>query len=358
MTPNWQVDWHDGLLLTAEHLSEQASLIAAPIINSVKLIQPYFWGISTLIFDEEKIDRDILSIQSVSGIFKNGQYFNFVAQTDSLLEINLRNIHSGSNVYLYYDINCLDHTAHKVQKRKCSLKLSTKINPDAIYLKIFEVGNSHFKPACLHSENLISLINPIIDITSQYTQLNYINAYLNTVDYNKCHPYQLYQSLLLVSLNLKHLNCNSSYNHDDIYSSITYLTGHLVNYIKTLYNYRCFIFTKTGHFWTLQKSIVKDAIKEIIMAIPKCDDKAHITESLIKISDKSNIESIVQFGTNGLSLIQIYTLPESIQMEAHYQYYHIDLMTPEFRSLPKDILLCVQILRQQQMDVPKCWIKC
>ncbi len=356
MTPNWQIDWHDGLLLTAAHLTEQAHLISAPCINALKLLNPYYWGLSLFEIEKDKLDSGIFSISKINGIFKNGQYFNYNSNNDAPLIIDIGECDRPYSIYLYYDQNNIEHQDGEVKKYKSILKLTTSIDTHPLTLKLYEHINS-FVPSFLNSKQLKRHINPLIDITSQHPQLLYINKCLSAFDYDYYHPYQLHQLLFNICLKIEYHQNITTYDHNCLYSSIIILSQNITQYIKSLYDYHCCYFIKVEFYWSLQKPLIKENIRDLIIAIPRCEDHSHLSESLVKVTDLTHIESLSKYGTQGLPLTQIFMLPTTITMESHYQYYRLSVSSTDFQNMSNDIHLCLHILQQQLMDTPKCWVK-
>lgn len=368
MTPNWQIAWQDGLLLTAQHLEQQQQLINTPLVNTLKLLNPYYWGLSKLEIQNEALEQGIVKIVKAEGIFKNGQYFSYQSCIDNPLSLDLSLSTDITNVYLYYDNNAITMNKNNIEINKAQLNLTTQINASMQHLQILKVSRTQqsavlqiiedYICASLNSDLAISHIQSLSREAAMYPALKHITTVLSTLETNSnLHPYALYQRLIQLCLACQFNGSIEPYNHDNILPLIKTLTHDLKCHIQNKYRFCCYHFSRYEFYWALQQSILKSQIKDFIIAIPKHDGKNAVTEELIKVTDSSQIETISRFAIQGLPISQLHILPETIINEPQYLYYRIDIASQGFSIMPEELLPCLHIMQQNLMDTPKCWIK-
>ena len=77
-----KVVWGEGLFLQPQHLQQQERYLERLVRTSVAGGRPFFWGLSQLTLDTDKLTLGKLALRAAAGILPDGTPFSLPDDTD------------------------------------------------------------------------------------------------------------------------------------------------------------------------------------------------------------------------------------------------------------------------------------
>ena len=92
------VQWHEGMLLTPQHLQQSDFYHHQILTHVLRQVTPYYWGIHHLRLDESQLSHGVLRVLQLSATMPDGSPLYYNAQTDPPLELDLNTLPSAPTV--------------------------------------------------------------------------------------------------------------------------------------------------------------------------------------------------------------------------------------------------------------------
>lgn len=77
------VIWQEGMFLRAQHFQQQSRWTEALVRARARALGPWWWGLSDLRIDQEKLEIGQFALSSATGVFADGTPFSIPGDTDS-----------------------------------------------------------------------------------------------------------------------------------------------------------------------------------------------------------------------------------------------------------------------------------
>jgi type VI secretion system protein ImpJ len=78
-----QVIWQEGMFLRAQHFQQQARWTEALVRARTRAFGPWWWGVTDLRIDQEKLEIGQFALSAATGVFADGTPFAIPGDTDS-----------------------------------------------------------------------------------------------------------------------------------------------------------------------------------------------------------------------------------------------------------------------------------
>ena len=102
MINNLQVHWQDGMLLTAKHFELLQNYLQQLSCSQLKIVNPYYWGISKFKIKTEELRNGKLCIDEIRGIFPDGSPFDITQNNTPQLELKFTSKVENQAIFIYF----------------------------------------------------------------------------------------------------------------------------------------------------------------------------------------------------------------------------------------------------------------
>lgn len=381
MKTAWQINWNDGMLLSADHfklMESQANVNINRIINN---ISPNAWGISAFEFDDTALALGIVRIERCTGIFQDGSAFEVDSNDPEKPEAS-KFSNTNADIYLTYSNNdqILDNN-QPIERIKSKLVLTDKPDRSFASIKIaeMEMKNNHitlnkkYIPPLLNigaSNMLMSLASNTLELLNQFhrkiidsenkTISSNIKQYsaklkvqlLNSID----HPYCLYKLVTELILFLDQGACIEVYQHNtssnNIYNSCLALQKYLTINLPKINKHELI---RVDHYWVCRSTDALLSAKRVIISIPRNQQHQIVEIELIKVANEQTIQKLIDFSISGIELKTTKDLPGEAFFNQANQYLEINISHLYWRQITEENLMAIYISDNKLMDELILW---
>ena len=102
----YSVQWYEGMLLSPQHFQRTDYRLQSLLKSFCSFFSPFCYGVNLLKVDTAAISSSILRVLLVRGVFQDGYHFDFDAEVDGDLSIDLKEVlsHTFEPVFVYLAI--------------------------------------------------------------------------------------------------------------------------------------------------------------------------------------------------------------------------------------------------------------
>lgn len=290
-----RVNWHDGLHLSAEIFDSQDLYYSSMIKQTVKTLNPNYWGFSELQIDSQQLVKGFLVITSAIGVFRDGEYFN-IKNLKNQIETN----EGGSLVYLCRKTSKKKEIGLNYIKDSYYISSNTQDADNSIACcRITHSGNLKTDPTYLPALITISANEHLIErITSTHealkahgnheyatleNELSYFNHHLFS------HPDSLHAAIF------RSYAQTPPYTHNNLHNCIINPLNKIQDTIKQDLAINKVYFIKESAYWVCAlPHINKDMTLDVLLKTKHQDKQPNL-----KIASTEDIDDIVKFSLKG-----------------------------------------------------------
>lgn len=110
-----RVLWGEGLFLRPQHFQMQDTYHSSQRALSMSLTHPYTYGIAAVQIDEQLLESNLLSFQSIYGVLPDGTVYQ-APRTDALPKpVTLDTQDNGDEIYVFLSLELLHSNGHNIQ---------------------------------------------------------------------------------------------------------------------------------------------------------------------------------------------------------------------------------------------------
>ena len=112
------IQWYEGMLLTPQHFQQHGCRLEFLFYQHLRMITPYFWGLSKLVIDEILFASGKLRISEFEGVFSDGTFVRIDPQGPIIPELDLTpyidQLRSGKILKVYFVLPYLNSDGKNV----------------------------------------------------------------------------------------------------------------------------------------------------------------------------------------------------------------------------------------------------
>ena len=367
MINNLQVHWQDGMLLTAKHFELLQNYLQQLSCSQLKIVNPYYWGISKFKIKTEELRNGKLCIDEIRGIFPDGSPFDITQNNTPQLELKFTSKVENQAIFIYFKPEEYTDKDEEFCTRSLKISLTTENCPYFNCIKIAIIKNitdhdgiildQHYIPPLLNlnsSPALISKLNLLYHCLKNYANDQYDVSNIARLIANPFeHPYQCYIYLYNLSHQLQ--IAMNSYQHDNQQYLVTTIDT-LVNKISNNKNaYISKKFNRDGYYWHAQLEASINQNTELLLGIPLLTNHQLLPINLIRVSASSQLKNIVQHALEGIKLIE-YKKLHYFNTQTHH-IFKVDTHSSYWQDVIYEKKLSVYIPSTHINSEPKLWMK-
>ncbi|MBS0352010.1 MAG: type VI secretion system baseplate subunit TssK [Proteobacteria bacterium] len=272
-----KVVWSEGMFLHPHHFQQQDRYVESLIINYIKILQPYYWGISELKIDVQALAMGKFSITACQGILPDGTFFNIPHQDKTPPPIEISPQDTNAVIYLAVPVRQqgISEVALEGNKQNTALRYqaetvemsdsnigSDHITPIQVSALKFRLATSHqdvqgyeylgitrisevhaskkvvldvdYLPTCLNVQAVPSLFEAVKEITGLiHYRGNVLMERLSVHESNQlleANDYMLLQIMNRYEPYFSHLSNNKNLHPEQLYNLLIQLAGELATF--------------------------------------------------------------------------------------------------------------------------------
>jgi type VI secretion system protein ImpJ len=102
MSYSAKVLWGEGLFLRPQHFQRQDAYHEARLFESIQAIQPYNWGVRSVVFDRDSLTNNVLRATSLALVFPDGALYAAPQADDLPAPVSLNTLPEGLSEFTFY----------------------------------------------------------------------------------------------------------------------------------------------------------------------------------------------------------------------------------------------------------------
>ncbi|HYF98184.1 MAG TPA: type VI secretion system baseplate subunit TssK, partial [Coxiellaceae bacterium] len=339
-------------------------------VQLIKTFHNYYWGFSTLHYNQEAFSKGYLALENAQGIFPDGTSFNIPDQDSSPDLLNLNRLRAGDQIYLGFRNNA-SHTKQnlelrdlieenqelrqiEVYKLKLELYVKSSESNDLTYLEVARIiannetsslaFDPNFTPPSLNikiNQNLLTKLKLLLaeienliknNLSSQNKGLSdpliqTLNKYLARINHQlkltPLHPEKLYLSLIELEAELKLFHSGKEfdahhYEHDNLFNCFTKILTEIENSLNlsSKTNFIEIKLKENHHGFWVNGELNKDWLRnDLVLSIDYETDTQISTDYIIKnlkIGTPNTIQNLIRQALPGIGFTELNKNPPFI----------------------------------------------
>lgn len=355
-----RIDWQDGMLLSATHFRLMEDSVKNAQASQLQYLHPYYWGIQILKFNADALHVGKIDIESISGIFPNGEPFCFNHHHGYSLSISPHSIHQNT-LYLTYCMDQIELTDNDQRIGYTPLQLTFDTVNNDTYLSIARIEN--------HNSQLVieELTAPILSLSASTSIIRNVNRCCDillatTQDHSSAralkfilehpqqHPFELYKVLYKIFYDY-HLTIKP-YDHSNPTILMDMMEQLIAKLRDNTTSYQRIELYRDGLYWHGELPGVS-TLSQVIVGIPA--SLIHNLNDII-IAPTSKIAPLVNHDLPGLTFYETKN-NDLLSSPRHYIQYQIDHTHALWNDLEYEKRVSFYFPTQRLNETPRLWIK-